>query len=217
MDINERKSLSRVQEHISKHDCGIVTALRYAEDCGEGRKYTKAELLKRTKELVNRIHSQRYNVTVMRGKYIENYKSDKARDVGELVLFVVDVDNGGKLFDDLKAWGEAYEQDSVLYIPKEGTQGDIKAILYGTNHCPKAYPGWGKSVKYTKRMIGSTGEFFTTIKDRPFVFAENLDLDHFPRPQGFFGRWACSSMAKVKWQDIELDEYWIGIGNKYLI
>jgi hypothetical protein len=201
IEINE-SGLSRVYKHMLEHDCGIITAIRYAEDCGKGRIYTKEDNLKRMRSLESKLHNERYDLTSMQGGYIENYGSDEAREVKERVLFVVDVDNKNNLFNDLKQLGEEFEQDSIMFIPKIGTQKEIKSILYGTNHCEKAYPGYGKSKYYTERMMGHTGEFFTRVKDRPFIFDKLLEINHYPMPQGFFGRWGCDSVAKTKWQNI---------------
>jgi hypothetical protein len=193
-------SLARLVKHMKNHETGIISASRKARDCGKGERYTYKENKQRTKSLLAKLQAKRYNVTSVRGSYIENYKSKDAEEVGENVFFVVDQNDRGNLLKDLKKLGTEFDQDSILFIHKGGLKGE----LHGTNKCPNGYPGWGKVEKYSERKMGHEGEFFTRIKGRPFMFKENQKVENHILPEGFFGRWGCATVAKKHWSEIEL-------------
>ena len=136
----KESSLSRIYDNMKNHDCGVITGWRTALDCGDGTPYTRKEKKQRNKSLFAKLLNKRYHVISMRGKYIENIKDPNAKETGERVFFVVDSDDKGNLKKDIIKLGVEFDQDSVLFVPKGGE----KAILIGTNHCPKATPGWGK-------------------------------------------------------------------------
>ena len=192
------KSLSRTLAHMKNHDTGTITAYRSAMDCGNGEPYSKSDNQKRNKSLLAKLQAMRYGVTSVKGSYIENYGSANAKEVGEHVFFVVDLENKGNLEKDLRKLGEEFEQDSILFIEKGGDN----SVLIGTNKCPNGYPGYGKKVSFKERQIASTGEFMTKVRNRPFIFREAL-REHV-LPQGHHARWACSVIAKKSWK--ELDE-----------
>jgi hypothetical protein len=196
--LNE-SSLSRLWSHTEKNDCGTITAFRSTRDCNEGEPYTKKENLKRNKSLLAKLQSLRYSVTSVKGSYIEDYGTSEAKEVGENVFFVVDLDNKGNLEKDLKKLGAEFDQDSILFIPK----GRTSSTLIGTNKCKNGYPGFGKTIKFPVRKIGSEGEFFTRVNGRPFTFTESI-LEEFTLPQGQSGRWGCSAISKLHWTEIEL-------------
>lgn len=164
-------SLSRVYRQSQEHDIGIMTAFRYAPTCGKGEPYTKKENRARNKELLQKLKAMKYSVISVKGQYIENYGSPDAREQGEESFLVVDINDKGKLKADLVKLGALYEQDSILYIPKGGNEGQ----LIGTNKCPNGYPGWGKVVRLKNAVFGEKGEFFTRVKGRPFVMKENTE------------------------------------------
>lgn len=200
MEINE-SSLSRIQQHMKNYDTGTITAFRYASECGDGDRYTKKENLQRNKSLLAKLQSKRYGVVTVKGSYIENYGKENAKEVGETVFFVFDKENNGKLLKDLKRFGEEFEQDSVLFIPKGGT----KSELHGTNKCPNGYPGYNKVLKFTERKLGEKGEFLTRVKGRPFVFKEEFQIikEHI-LPEGYFGRLGCSVISNKNWFDLDI-------------
>jgi len=197
--INE-SSLSRLYQHMTKHDVGTITAFRSARDCNSGEPYTKAENKARNKSLLAKLQAKRYSVTSVKGSYIEDYGTPNAKEVGESVFFVVDINDNGNLERDLRKLGEEFEQDSILFIPKSGE----KAILIGTNKCKDGYPGYGKKINFDKRGLGKEGEFMTKIKGKPFIF-ENKIIEEHILPQGFYGRLGCSNTAKQNW-DYFIDE-----------
>jgi hypothetical protein len=201
----KESSLSRIEKHMREHDTGIISASRYAPNCGQGKPYTREDNAKRTKSLISKVFNDRYNITLMKGAYIENFGSKNEREVGEKVLFVVDIDNSGNLLKSLRKLGEEFDQDSILFIPKPGNE----SIAYGTNKCFEAFPGYGKTKVYSHRMLGHhIDKFFTRVNGRPFVFLENAveESKYYHRPEGFFGRWGCDTFAKMHWQKMELTE-----------
>jgi hypothetical protein len=199
-NLNE-KSLSRLVKHMEEHDTGTMSAWRTARDCGEGDVYTYKENKQRNKSLLAKLMATRYQVTSVRGSYIENFKKPGATEgKGENVFFIVDVNDTGDLLKDMKKWGKEFDQDSVLFIPKGGTKG----ALYGTNKCPDGFPGWNKTYKLSKREMGAKGEFFTKVSGRPFMFKENLNTNEHTLPQGYMGRWGCRLASEKHWSELEL-------------
>lgn len=193
--------LSRLWMHMSKHDTGTISAFRYARECGVGERYTKNENLKRNASLLAKLLSKQYNVIAVKGSYIENFGSPTAREVNENTFLVIDVDDRGRLLDDLKSLGQEFEQDSVLFIPK----GGMSATLHGTGSCPNSYPGMNKKITYNTRFLGKDGEFFTRINGRPFsYFQTESGISEHVYSKDFFGKWPCNTIAKMKWEEIEL-------------
>lgn len=164
--LNE-SGLSRLYKHSQEHDYGTITAFRGARECGDGEKYTKKENLQRNKSLLSKLRAKGYSVTSIKGSYIENYGTEKAKEVGENSFFVVDINDTGTLKKDLMDLGEFFEQDSIIFSKAGGA-----ASLIGTNRCPDAYPGYHKVVRQGGAIFSKTGEFMSRIKGRPFVFAE---------------------------------------------
>jgi hypothetical protein len=193
------KSLSRLLSHMENHDCGTITAYRSARDCNEGEPYTKKENQQRNKKLLAMLSSKRYGITSVKGSYIEDFGTSKAKEVGEHVFFVVDLNDSGNLESDLRKFGEEFEQDSILFIAKGGES----ATLIGTNQCKNGYPGYGKKIKFNTRGMGKSGEFFTKVGNMPFTFSEGLFEEH-KLPHGYFGRWSCSAIANSRWEDIDI-------------
>ena len=94
--INE-SSLSRLRQHMLEHDTGTITAFRDAEDCGNGPNITKKQNKARNKILLANLRKEGYSVTKVKGGYIENYGTKDAKEVGEEVFFVVDINDKGNL------------------------------------------------------------------------------------------------------------------------
>ena len=81
----------------------------------------------------------------------------------------------------MKKLGAKYEQDSVLYKPG----GDKDAMLIGTNHTAN-WPGFDKEEKVGRWKPNKSGEFYSKMRGRNFVF-ESVE-----EPLGMMGRWAKS-------------------------
>ena len=153
--LNE-SSLSRLYKKYKDFDSGTISASRSYNTNEENKQLTlqlKTDLIKLG-----------YSVTAINGVYIENYGKPNAVEVKEKSFIVFDQYNEGKLKDDLIKLGKKYEQDSITYSSVK----DGEYYLIGTNST--GYPGLGKEVKLGKSMFGKSGEFFSSIKGRPFVF-----------------------------------------------
>ena len=168
--LNE-SGLSRVWKQTQEHDYGTITAYRDAKDCNEGEPYTTKEKKQMNKSLLSKLQALRYGVTKIKGSYIENYGTPKAKEVGENSFIVIDILDKGTLRRDLLRLGEEFEQDSIIFGVK-GRQG----TLIGTNKCPNGYPGYHKTSKQGGAIFGETGEFMSRVKGRPFIFSEDIDI-----------------------------------------
>lgn len=193
--INE-SSLSRVWEHNEEHDCGALTAFRKARDCGEGEPYSKKENQARNKSLLSKLKMRGYSVTSLKGYYPEGGKDSK-----EESFFVVDINDTGELFEDLKKLGTEFEQDSILLIPKGSIKGEDKAYLIGTNHCENNWIKYGQKEFFNKGKVGYSSPIYTSyINGRPFIFEEyNMEIGS---PGNGMGWWALEIMAKKDWMDL---------------
>jgi len=191
--INEN-SLSKVWNHMQKHDSGTITAFRDARECGDGQPYTKGENKARNKVLLASLLSKKFSITKVKGSYIENYGSKNEKQVGEDVFLVVDINDTGNLKKTLKKLGAEYEQDSILFIPKGGKEG----ILIGTNTCPDGFPGYGKIRKFGNPIFGKDGQMSTKVNGRPFILKE--DFQHVKRPTNNMGKWAMNALVKGGWK-----------------
>ena len=203
--LNE-SGLARLSKHMEEHDCGTITAFRSKEGCAgpDDKQYSRSDNQKRNKQLYANLQMMGYGVTAVHGAYIENYGTSNAKEVRENVYFVVDIKDGGKLREDLINLGGKYEQDSILFIPKEG-EG---SVLIGTNNCPNSYPGFGKEQKFNDRKMGKGGEFMTKISGRPFMFEETLletvVEDNYFQYANIMGKWATKAIATGDWKDIDV-------------
>jgi len=203
--LNE-SGLARLSKHMEEHDCGTITAFRSKEGCAgpDDKVYSRVDNQKRNKQLYANLQMMGYGVTAVHGAYIENYGTKDAKEVRENVYFVVDIKDGGKLREDLINLGGKYEQDSILFIPKEG-EG---SVLIGTNNCPNSYPGFGKEQKFNDRKMGKGGEFMTKISGRPFMFEETLletvVEDNYFQYANIMGKWATKAIATGDWKDIDV-------------
>ena len=179
----KESSLSRIYNQSKEHDSGTISAFRSRKDCGNGEKITKKENKNNSNELKKILLGLGYGVTKIDGSYIENYGSKDAIEVKEESYIVIDLKDTGNLEKDLIKLGQKYEQDSITYQEKDGMY-----YLISTNECPNGYPGngkIGKKIKLGKPMYGKDGEFFSSVKGRPFVFEninENIETltDYYP-------------------------------------
>jgi len=165
--------LSRIYRAIQKHDFGIITASRYARECGAGERYTSRENRQRNASLFLKLRALGYGVTAIRGKYIENHGTEYEHEVGEDSFVVVDLQNRGDLRENLLKLGEEFEQDSILYGEAGGP-----GVLIGTNHCPSGPEklGYHQEKLEGGTVFGKSGEFMNRVRGRPFVFGESLQF-----------------------------------------
>lgn len=177
-------SLSRLRQHMLAHDTGTITAFRNSN--------TREVNQKRNAQLKAELRKT-YDVTAVRGSYIEKYGTPEAVEVGENVFFVVDRSDGGTLLADLRRLGAKFDQDSILFLPKGGEEGS----LWGTNE--SGYPGMNQQARLRNPVFGASGEFMTKVRGRPFVLRME-DVEDFPKdyPRGFFGEWGRQALIDEK-------------------
>lgn len=198
-------SLSRMRQHMLDHDTGFITAFR--SELTEGDldelqrqlqqpvKVTRRQNLKRNQQLRAALQ-KKYNLTAVRGSYIENYGQPNAREVGENVFFVVDAKDTGALEKDLRALGKRFNQDSILFIRKGASQG----VLWGTNS--SGWPGMGKSLKLGHPVFGKSGEFMTKVRGRPFVLESQIVAEYpCDYPRGYMGEMGRAAFINSDWRD----------------
>jgi len=195
--LNE-SSLSRIWKHNKEHDCGALTAFRKGPECGSGKEYTNKENAQRNKSLLAKLKMKGYGVTKLHGSYPEGGKTAK-----EISYFVVDLSDTGKLEKDLKSFGQEFEQDSILFVPKGAIQGDAKAELIGTNRCDNNWLGFGKKEVFNKGRMGYDSPIYTSkVNGRPFIFEEVGE--EVLSPASGMGIWAMHLVAEKDWKEIEI-------------
>lgn len=179
MPLLNEQSLGRVYQHTQNRNIGIITAHR-----GEFDSYTNTE---RNANLAAEIKRAGLGYIHVKGRYIENYGTDKARPVDERSLLVIgkDGDDSGKLKGTLLALGKKYGQDSVVIKPHDS----LEAHLHGTKE--GTYPGEGNSVKLGPYHPNRAGEFHTILRNtKTFNFSEQYVCESivFASPRSFFSR-----------------------------
>lgn len=176
-------SLSRVKSKLDSHAVGFITAFR--------DEYTRKENLKRNKQLRAQLQILKYNLTPVKGNYIEDYGKPNAKEVAENTFLVVSKIEGAdpKLEKDLIKLGIKWDQDSILSVPfGKG------AVLIGTNKT--GYPGWMVRETKTTAKYGEGSKFFSRINGRKMEFLDEAN--------GMMGRWAQDTIAEKDWRDIKL-------------
>jgi len=154
-------SLSRLHEKMQERSVGIISAFRDYHTLNENKKRSRdlySDLMREDRTL---------SVTKVKGGYVENYGTPDAAPVQEESYFVassIEGDDKGYLDRILQKLGRKYDQDSVALSPF----GDDKWVLLGTNRAK--FPGFGKRLPIGKFRGGQIGEFFTKVRNRPFVF-----------------------------------------------
>ena len=195
--INE-SSLSRMRQHMLEHDTAMMTAFRgYIRGEGAGAKIpvTRKQNLKRNAQLKAELN-KKYNITVVQGKYIEDYGTPEAEEKGEVTFFVVDNEDTGNLERDIIRLGKKWEQDSVLFVEKGAANGR----LHGTSTAE--FPGFGKIFKLGHPVFGKSGEIMTRMKGRPFIFTESVIVDHKVQHLSRMGAWPRSLFINSNWQEV---------------
>jgi hypothetical protein len=187
-DYIKESSLSRIKSKIDSHATGAITAFRGS--------FTKSQNQQRNKKLLAMIMRRGFQVTTVKGSYIEDFGTDSAKEVGETSFFVVNPQegsDGGALENELIKYGKMFDQDSILSVPFKGA-----AKLIGTNGSD--FPGYNKSVAVGSAGYGKSGEFFSRVNGRSFNFSEGEHI----APSSKNGRWALKQIAESNWQDIEV-------------
>jgi len=165
--INE-KSLSRVYAHILNHDCAVITAFRDSmvkclsgENSGE--KVNLFQNKERNRELASALMLLGYDITKVKGTYIENYLEDNAVEVREDSWFVVNSKDDSNFISTIVKLGGMYCQDSIAILEKGGKN----SYLIGTNN--SEFPGYGEKITFGNLTFGNQNQFMTKVGNRPFV------------------------------------------------
>lgn len=189
----KESSLSRVNQHISQHECAIITAFRgdptdgsmssnnvapsfYQPDTPSTEAINKLN----NRDLKAKLLSYGYGVTAVDGTYVEDFGSEIANEVKEDSLFVVNLSDDPNFIDHIDALGQRYCQDSVMIIP----QGGKEAYFIGTNMSD--FPGFGQSSVIGDITYGRESEFMTKVNNRPMTTRMDESLqtyDKLPRLQ----------------------------------
>lgn len=186
-EVNE-SSLSKIYRKIEEYPSGAITAYR-----GD---FTKKENKARNKVLMSKLLMEGYDVVSVKGSYIEDFGSEKQKEVSESSFLVTDRSGRGidVLEKDLIKLGKKFDQDSVLIIPP----GE-KPYLIGTSKRSSSWPPYGKKEPLGKFKGGKGDQFFSRIKGRKFTFEE---VEIFAQPNTISGRWGLHILSEKNWQDI---------------
>lgn len=185
---------------MQEHDTGTITAYRSEEiddDDNVVKTYTKRENEGRNRILLSKLRSK-YNITKVKGAFIENYGSARAKEVGEAVFFVVDNVERGNLEKVLRKLGQEFNQDSIMFIPK----GTNKGVLWGTKKdefSNKDAPKFGSKDVFSKAVWGKEGQFMTKVRGRPFLFTESVQ--EIPKRGGYGANLSIYLMSKLNAND----------------
>jgi len=153
-------SLSRVQDHMKKHDAGFITAFR------DGN--TRSENKSLNRKMLATLMRKGYGVTSVKGAYVMDHGTDQAKEVGEPSFFVVDIKDSKKLHQDLIGLSIKFKQESVLLVDKGGKN----ARLHGTSKDSK-FLDYGQTVAVGSGKYGKVaGEFLSRVRGREFAFEE---------------------------------------------
>jgi hypothetical protein len=198
----KESSLSRVHQHISQHECAIITAFR--GDATDGAMcngnvspssyHSDAQSTEDINKLNNRdlkakLLSYGYGVTAVDGTYVEDFGTEIANEVKEDSLFVVNLSDDPNFAQHIQSLGQRYCQDSVMIIP----QGGKEAYFVGTNM--SEFPGFEQTSILGDITYGRESQFMTKVSNRPMTtnLDENLQTyDKLPRLQKI----AVSAIAK---------------------
>jgi len=182
-EILTESSMSRVLSLTKKYDCAIITAFRdelvnCLYDTEDLTKINISDNKGRNKALKAFLLNNKYAITNVKGNYIENYISDKQKELdaesGEVIvraepkekkedsLFVVNLNEDPKFIDNIIKLGKLFCQDAVMIFEKDSGS----KYLYGTNNT--SYPGLDDTDTFSHYNFGDEAQFMTKVKGRPF-------------------------------------------------
>jgi len=164
--INE-SSNNRILDTLRKNDAAIMSASR--------DKYTFKENKARNIELLRKLSNKGYQITDLKGIYIENYGTDDAKEVLEDSYLIVNISKYPKFTDYILGLGKEYDQDCVMFI----THGGNRGYLYGTNGA--SFPGLDNIEELGRLKIASGGEFYSKkTGSLKFTFVKDMN---YPVPE----------------------------------
>lgn len=126
--------------------------------------YTKAENIRRNRNLKASLLKYGYGVTRIAGNYIENYNTPSSMEVGEESFFIVNLNDDPSFFEKIFELSEYYNQDCFLYKPKDSEEG----FNVGTNFTE--WPGYGVQEPAGKFHAKVDNEFLSRIGNSSFAF-----------------------------------------------
>ena len=176
--ILSESGLSRLWQHIEKHDCALLSAWRTKlVNCADGPavedspKLSRSEKDHRSKEMRTSLLRHNYSVTKTQGVTKENFESGNY-EVAENSYFVVNRFDAEDFFSKIIKLGILFCQDSVLLKPR-----GQEAYFYGTNHSDN--PGFGKKEPAGNFKGGIERLFMARVGGRPFVFEQWDEMQMF--------------------------------------
>ena len=181
-------SLNRIWSYINEYDAAAITAYRNSDiNCvhgdNSGIKYSKRDNQDRNRELRASLLSNNYDVITISGLYIEGFGSDTTKEVKETTYLVINRKNDTNFNNKIAKLGEYFCQDSVLIIPKGGSD----AYLLGTNNSD--FPGFGRQHKVGNFKPKGEGMFMSKKDNASFTF-ENWDNNN------VMGKWMIHLLAE---------------------
>lgn len=174
-------NLGRVFQHSQKNNMSTITAFKSPEWHGLD-KHNPDDQLKalvlnraRNKSLKSDIEQAGFGYIPVKGRYVENYGSEKATPVDEESFILTSKpEEGNKLLDFSKQMGEKYHQDSILH--KFHNEPD--ATLHGTK--PDATEDelqYGKTWTVGDYHPNKAGMFHTILKNKKTFEFSSPDLN----------------------------------------
>lgn len=165
-------SISRLLTHSDRYDCALITAFRRYRDCGSVQEYTPTENAQRNASLHVKLIAGIYQHASIGGTYA------KVNEVIRDRFFFVVNSGWGKsntfyrFMQRMKRFGEEFEQDAVLVIPKGSMCFDVSRP-----HIPET--------EHSKRRGRA---FFIRTIDDPGNWMMDQDLMKFPVDETLLGR-----------------------------
>ncbi len=186
MERFRESSISRLLTHADRYDCAAITAFRKYEGDAKGRKYTGKENAQRNASLRVKLTAGVYEMAALSGSYFEGGEVTRDR-------FFFVVNNGWRgdprslyqFTQRMKRFGEEFEQDAVLIIPKGAVRGDAsrpdvplvdrskrrgRAFFIRTNDSPE---NWMKDQDLMSATVDETrlnravGDFLRIVTGHP--------------------------------------------------
>ncbi len=154
-------SINRLLSHFKNYDAAILTAYRSS--------LTKEENKERNRQLYKALLSLDCSITQVEGRYTEE---ETGRNAKENSFVVVNMKNKPEFKKTIVKLGKHFEQDSVLFIRKGSP---ATAYLYGTRK-NDSHPKMDEEIPVGKLTSKISGNFFTRIKNKKFVF-ENMNTE----------------------------------------
>ncbi|WP_419654271.1 hypothetical protein [Campylobacter lanienae] len=141
---------------LQEHDSGTISAYRSEN--------TKTKNQENNKKLKNYLLANGYAVTQIQGTYEATTPSGDQKTVKEMSFIVIDINDTGKLKQDLINAGKKFNQEAITFSTKSG---DYYLIM-----CDES------EIKLGSPMFGKDGKIISKISGRPFIFNECEEIDN---------------------------------------